>query len=193
MQEERMYVPLTFEYLLSFLFGKRTYHGFVAEHKISNWKKHMLKVTNGIRKAIIVNLDNCDEFHRKELLGLCERAEKEIKKAKRKDEVNSILIEFLIKMVFELMGLPENWHRKVVNRLEDWRLNKYRKLVYTQTAQQKANLMLYLARRYKTRYKGRLPEETDLCKMLRHEFKGDSRKFVEWFRNKCKNIYLDIF
>ena len=154
----------------------------------------MLKVINGIRKAIIVNLDNCDVLHRKELLGLCEEAEKEIKKAKRKDEVNSILIEFLIKMVFELMGgLPENWHRKVVNRLEDWRLDKYRKLVYTQTAQQKANLILYFAKRYRARYEGRLPEERDLYRVLWHEFNGDFGKFVEWFRNKYRNIYPEIF
>jgi hypothetical protein len=57
---KRISVPISIEYLFTFLFGKRTYHGFVGTHTTSEWKRQVLKIIQAIRMAIEGNIDIVD-------------------------------------------------------------------------------------------------------------------------------------
>jgi hypothetical protein len=45
-----MYVPISFEYLLSNLFGKLQYHGYVGAVSSKIWKRDIGKIAKYIRK-----------------------------------------------------------------------------------------------------------------------------------------------
>lgn len=192
MEKDKISIPISFEFLLKTLFGNIVYHEFAREHKVYDWKTTILKMINAIRKSILVNLDITDDFHKNELLELCHIAEGKIKESKAKDAINVAAIENLIKIIFVLMGkIPDNYDKRVVNRLEYWKLNRYRKLIYTQTKSQKLNLILSLPNNLW--YSDRFPEKLALFEKYRTYFRGDVDKFIRWFKNKYKDISAEIF
>ena len=192
MQKDTVNVPISFEYLLSSLFGKRRYHGFVGLHTFKIWKKHIIKLIGAIQKSITVNVDSTDELNKKTLIRICERAIGEIKRAKRIENINMAMIECLTRLVFELMGgIPDHWDYKAVNRSEHWKLDHYRKLTYTQTTKQKACLILSLAD--KQPYGSQLPSYRDLGQKLWRDFRGNANEFVQWFKQNYPAVYTDVF
>ncbi len=192
MEKETISVPISFEYLLTVLFGKQTYHGFVGVHKVYNWKTHILKLFNAIRKSIIINITVTDEFHKNELLVISARAVEKIRQCKTKDEVNILAIEYLTRIIFELMGkMPNNWDKRIVNRLEYWKLDEFRKLGYTQTERQKLNLILSLPNR--DQYSDRFSDKSELFYKYRVNFRSNNNKFIKWFKEKYKDIYVELF
>lgn len=189
---DMMPVTLSFEYLLSHMFGKQSYHGFVGAYSASEWKKHILKIIKAMQNAIVVNIDIADECHKRNLFEICRSATETIKKEKTKDMINLYTIEYLVRIIFELMGkMPDNWARKVVNRLCDWKLNKYRKIIYTQTKRQKVNLIVSLPNG--SLYRRRFKDTNELFYKLVADLKGDSDKFLQWFKEKYPDLYLKLF
>ncbi len=194
MKKEIILVPQSFEFLFSHMFGRKPYRDFMGEHIVSDWKKHILKAVKAIRKSILANIDTTDEFHKNKLLELCNQATQRIKEAKRKDQINLSAIECFIRITLELMGgMPYHWEMRVVNRLQDWKLNRHRKLAYLQTPNQKANLILYLTNwpPYCDRFSDK--EKGELFHKFRYDFEGDGNRFIEWFKQKHKDIYLELF
>ena len=52
MEEDTIGVPLEFEHLLTFLFGKSNYHGFCGLLRgTREWKKHINKLFDAVRKC----------------------------------------------------------------------------------------------------------------------------------------------
>lgn len=180
------------QYLLSSLFGKRHYHGFVGLHGFKIWKKHIIKLIGAIQKSITVNVDSPDEIYKKTFIRICERAIGEIKQAKRIENINMAMIECLTRLVFELMGgIPDHWDYKVVNRLEHWKIDGHRTLVYTQTAKQKACLLVSLAD--KRPYSSQLPRPRELNQKLWVDFAGNANEFILWFKQNYPTVYIDVF
>lgn len=192
MEKESISVPISFEHLLTVLFGKQTYHGFVGVHKVYDWKTHILKLFNAIRKSIIINITVTDEFHKNELLVISGRAVEQIRQCKTKDEVNILALEYLTRIIFELMGkMPNNWDKKIVNRMEYWKLDEFRKLAYTQTERQKLNLILSLPNR--DQYSDRFSDKSELFYKYRVNFRSNNNRFIKWFKEKYKDIYVELF
>lgn len=187
---EEINIPISFEYLLSFLFGKHNYHGHCGFRPLATWKKEQLKLIKTIRKAVKINIDS-DIYHCNGIIKTCDFAIQQIKDAKTKDAVNTAMIEYCVKIIFALLGnFPDNWDKKGTSNWQTWKLDSFRKLIYTSTVDNKANLILSLAE--SSKYGGKLPSDRDLFMKRIFEFAGDSEKFVNWFKYKYPEIYNDI-
>ena len=58
-------------------------------------------------------------------------------------QMNVIVIEDLVKLVFNLLGkMPDHWRRKSPYADRFWKLNGHRRLSYTQTDEQKSHLII---------------------------------------------------
>lgn len=190
MDQDAIFVPLSLEWLLTRMFGQSCYH-CTGPHKVSGWKKHLLNIVKVVRHSILVNIDTADAFHKNKLLELCDQASKSIKETRKKDRLNLLAIEYLVKVIFELMGrLPNHWSMKAVNRLEHWKADTFRKLTYLQTTEHKVKLILSLP--CIDKYRTRFTHEWELSEKLRH-LKDDGDRFIEWFKQKHQDIYLEVF
>jgi hypothetical protein len=188
--KKEIYVPIEFEHLLSILFGKSSYHGFVGTHTFVRWKKELIKIVRSIKRAIKINVDT-DDFHRKDLLDYCETTIEGLKSDRSLDEVNIRMIGFSIRTIFRLLGhIPDNWDRRSVANSKLWRLDQFRKVVYIRTPEQKVNLILSLTDKYG--YSHRMPKWTDLISKRFDDFRGDPEKFIEWFKKTYKDVYDEI-
>lgn len=191
-ERRKIYAPLSTEYLLSTIFGSQTYHGFVGEHNLASWKKHVIKLTNVIAKFVNINVTNADPGHKSAMLEENHFYLKQIKTAKAIDQINISLIEYLCKTLFLLLGmLPDNFFRKVVNHKEHYRLNRRRQIVYVQNFEQKFQAILDLTN--DSRFSPDLPQREELFRAYRTEFKGDHEAFIDWFKYEYTDIYLRVF
>ena len=201
MERETINVPLSFEHLLTQLFGQSFYNVSAGVHWSGVWKIYLSKLITAIENSILVNVDTCDTSHKKKLMLLCKGALKKIKEGKNKDELNIAAIESLTRIVFELMGqMPDNWTpqklKGSVKCFKSWELDGHRKLTYTQTTHQK--VMLILSSADSGAYTDRLPGQCELHDKFWHSpklggFGGDSNKFIQWFKKEYQDIYLELF
>lgn len=178
-------------YLLSLLFGKRNYHGFVGQHDIGSWKTQMVKVFRAISRSITLNIDS-DEYQINELSSLIERYCANVKKADSIDKINVLTIEALIKICFQLLGeLPNNWDKKATSHSQAWILNTFRKVSYSQNLDQKVNLLISLTN--DVDYSKRLPKRNILEAKLYDQLNNDKKEFIAWFKKEYTEVYLEIF
>ncbi len=85
-------VPLSFEHMMSYLFGKKNYHGLVGAVSNKCWKRDLVKINQYIKKSIDINV-NSDRLHRQILTQVCDRLDRKIRKAKIIDEMNVAFVE----------------------------------------------------------------------------------------------------
>ena len=146
-----------------------------------------------IRKSILLNINTADQSHKRKLLELCDETAKRLKEAQGKDQVNLAALECVVKITFELMGgTPNHWEYRIVNRAEDWKLDHHRKLAYTQTSKQKANYILYLTN-WTLHDTFSSEEKIELHDKLWYDFRGNGDRFINWFKQRHKDIYLELF
>jgi hypothetical protein len=190
--KERLCVPISFEYLLTHLFGKQQYHGYVGAVRASRWKRDMLKVLKYLRRSILLTV-SADNHHKKQLLKTCDETSKLLDEASTINGMNVALIEGLTKLSFRFVGnLPDHWRRKSPYRDRFWELNGHRSITYVQTDEQRAGLLIYLVDIRKL-YKITLTEYEDLHEAFYRGFKGNPSGFLDWFRNFFPKVYSDVF
>ena len=188
---EEIYVNIDIENLLSSLFGKVNYHGDTGIMTTSVWKQRLIKIIGSIEKSILYNV-NSDTFHKDKLNLYCEKAKDEIKKSTNINQLNTETIYCLVKIIFYLLGdMPDNWDLKTTNKINHWKLDEYRTLYYTQSQEQKANLILNLS--MNSAYDNILPEYSELSKKRFYEFNKNDTKFIEWFKETYPTVYMEIF
>ena len=189
-EKETYYISVEFEHLLTFLFGRRNYHGFAGEHDLKSLKLHFAKVFNAIQKSIQLNV-NSDILHKEDLINLCKTSKSSINSAHNISHLNLISFEYLTKIVFQLMGqMPNNWEKGSTSHPKSWTLAKYRSIVSTATYEQKANLIIDAT--YRSKF-NQIPKRTELLKLLNIKFKNNYQSFVEWFREEYPVTYSQIF
>lgn len=189
-QKETIYLTVEFEHLLTFLFGKKHYHGYAGEHDFKSLKSHLTKIFNAIEKSANLNM-NSDNLHRGDIENLCKVAKSFIKQSHSISHLNLISIEYLTKIVFQLMGqFPNNWGKGSTSNPQSWSLSKYRTIISTHTYEQKANIIIDAA--YRSKF-NQLPKRNELLKLLNMKFKNKYKLFVEWFREKYPEVYIQLF
>lgn len=157
-----------------------------------SWKNDMLKIHKALMKSTFINIDSSDEYHRSKLKDNFDFYESNIESAKTKTEINILMIEFLTTLSFLLLGeLPDNYNMTLTNNVKHWKLDEYRKIIYTQNDLQKTKLIMSLTD--DSMYCNKLPSQKELYKKLNDEFKGDFNKFISWFKSSFSQIYLDVF
>jgi len=55
-KDDYINISLSFEHMMSYLFGEKNYHGHVGWLKKSEWKKDLLKIIKYIKKAMEINV-----------------------------------------------------------------------------------------------------------------------------------------
>lgn len=192
-QKNYIDLPLSFEYLMTFLFGKWKYHGYVGYVSRQTWEKDMLKVTRYIKKSILLNVSS-DKYHSDQLLSNCSEIDNKIKSAHTISAINISLIEHLIKIIFLLIGnLPNHWRYKAPYKDSFWLLNGHRQLSYVQTDKQKTYLILNIIDVRKM-FSIEIEEDyEDLHEVFWRKFKSNPLNFINWFREKYPDIYSKIF
>ncbi len=185
-KSDPVYAPMSFEYLMSSLFGMQFYHGFVGYLRLTIWKKELIKILKAVKRAIDLNIDT-DEFHRNELISRCDFGMRKLRESKYKDELDANMIESLIRIVFLLLGeMPENARRRSTSNPKCWKLDRARKITYVQTLQQKTWLILHLARKKCEK----APDYDELWEKLCVEYRGDHRRFIKWYKDTYPDKYL---
>jgi hypothetical protein len=145
-----------------------------------------------LKKSIYINIDIADIKFKKDLLVICDTAVMELKKAKNKEILNVLSIEYLVKLVFSLQGnFPNNWNKKSVNLHHNWKLDRFRKVTYMQTNENKVNAIFdYFGNPQNSEEREKVHE---LFRKRDIDFKGNAFEFVEWFKKEYTDIYLQIF
>jgi len=189
-----VYIPDVTEYFFKTMFGRVKYHQRLS-HDISltAWKKELTKLFKHLKKFISVNVDSTDKQHYNKLMEYCDLAFEVINISRGKDEVNISILTLLFKINFLLMGdLPYN--EKIRNSRNLWKLDRFRKITYCQTLEQKFELIMD---KYDLRKE---PSGSDFKKSFQyklisklHEFNQDYCKFIEWFRENHRQKYDELF
>lgn len=187
---ENQKITMSFEYLMTNLFGK-TYHGFIdIPQNLSSWKKETQKIARAINKSIKMNVTT-DLIHYNDILWQCKNVESKLKAAKSINEINIHMIEFQTRVMFLLLGqLPNHWNSRIVNKDIDWKLDVYRSVTFNQSIEQKVNLILSLKECHG--FSDSL-KEVDLVNKYFSECKGDQEAFINWFKYAHTDIYLKLF
>ncbi len=189
--KDNVYVPLSYEYMMSHLFGKHHYHGHVGSHSKSSWKKDLRKINKYIEKSININVQT-DSYHKGMLLYLCDCLDEKVSKAKSINEINVSFVETYVRLIFTLLGnFPDHWRRKAPYADRFWELDGHRSLSFSQTDEQKAALVINLV---------------DIKKAINVELEGHENmheafwacnsnptKFINWLKAEHPRVYCEIF
>ena len=190
--KEWIYAPLSYEYMMSFLFGKWNYHGHVGTFLRSSWKKDLEKITKYIKKAIRINV-RLDGFQQELLLEECDRFSDRIKKEKTINGMNVAFIECYTRLIFQLLGnFPNHWDRKAPWADRFWEFDGHRTLQYTHTDEQKSYLIINavdIRKNVKIKVKG----FKDMHEAFYRGNGGNAQKFIEWFKEHYPKTYCQLF
>jgi len=190
-QKDPIYAPLSYEYMMSMLFGIARYHGYAGTHTPADWKRDLRKLCKALRKAIRINIES-DANHKNRLLSLCDRLDDDLAKAKTIDLMNVSYIETLTRVAFTLMGtFPNHWNRKAPHADRFWNLGGHRKLSYSQTDVQKAHLVVSLVDVQKLVHV-ELREHKDMDEAFR-SVNYDPSRFIAWLKKEHPETYCEIF
>jgi hypothetical protein len=176
-----MTIPIEFEHFLSFLFGKKRFHGHSGHFPFSVWKKDLISIFKTLSRAVSINLDT-DPAYAEEIAGWCEHAIADIREAKSVDELNADTIRHLLRIIFMLLGdMPNNWHARQTSHRNVWTLDRFRKIGYLRTIRHRANKLIEMA-------EGRPRSEKLPTAMHRDSPEG----FIEWYRKNRPDLYEKV-
>jgi len=190
-KQEYVHVPITYEYMMSHLFGKHNYHGHVGGLSKTAWKKDLRKINKYIKKSVDINL-NSDAYHKGMLAYLCDCLDQKISDAKSLNEVNVSFVETYTRLIFTLLGnFPNHWNRKAPYAERFWELDGHRTSAFVQTDEQKAALVLNLVD-----IKKAISVELKDFENMHEAFskcKSDASLFIKWLKKNHPEIYCEIF
>lgn len=190
-EKESVYVPISYEYLMTHLFGKKSYHGHVGSLSLSAWKKDLLKINKYIKKAIKVNVES-DAYHKGALFDFCDRFDEKIKKSKTLNEISVYIVESHTRLIFTMLGnFPSHWDRKAPYADRFWELDGHRTISYTQTNEQKSALILSLVdikKAFDVKIEGFKTMQEALWAV-----NGDPDKFISWVKANHPRLYCALF
>lgn len=185
-------VPLSYEYMMSFLFGNWNYHGHVGTLLANSWKKDLVKINKYIKKAICLNVIS-DGIQQKMLNEECDRFSERLKEVKSIDGMNVAFVECYTRLIFQLLGnFPNHWERKAPWSDRFWDLSGHRTFQYSQTDEQKTYLIINavdIRKKIKIKVKG----FKDMHEAFYQGSKGNGSKFIEWFKENYPKEYCQLF
>jgi len=183
---------INLSFLFRQLYGEHGYFEPYHEISLQDYKKHILKMIDTIKASIVQTIVAVDSHHLKQLLMQIENCKIEIRKARSFGLLFSIAITFQSKLILNLIGeLPENFgKRKVTNQPSNWRLNKYRQIGYTQSREQKFELLRKLFKEGQLSNISKNYSEA-IIKYQSDHLKGED--LYSWFKRLYPQKYIEIF
>ena len=172
------------------LFGDR-YFGSVGWTDPTVWKRFYLDCVEVLQGSFSRSVGSIDGPHRKQVEDELKILHRQLKQAKHKDQMHTVLVVRLFRLVFLLMGrLP--YHVRGKRRT----LNTFRTLSYSQTEEQ----LSWLLQGYVQRH----AEENGFDDFFHvdHEFfvwaqerkrpLKDRSAYVEWVRERLPEVYAQF-
>ena len=184
-------IPIEYEYLLSNLFGKSNYHAVTGSGDIKFLKKTLFRLFKSLSRSVQLNVVSGDEILMSEIEMLCDNALSELKQNQTAELLMLKMISYLTRICFQLIGqYPNNWSKRSTNLNKEWKLDKYRNVVYTSNFQQKSFLILDNYSRFASSTTH--PKVEVLWDKLNYDFNNDYLKFIKWFKKEYNDIYKCI-
>jgi hypothetical protein len=190
--EDIITTDLSFEHMLSFLFGQKRFHGRSGHLSPRVWRGQILEIFKTLEKAVRETL-NGDDRHRQEIEKHCQRAIADLRRARSTGQISVTAIEHLTYIVFLVIGeWPNNWEKGIRDapHPKNWNLTRYRTLQYLRSDEQKIQQIISLTE--KPEFSKLLPSRNDLWNQLHQRCKGNARQFIAWFKIEYRDIYLEL-
>ena len=183
-EAERVSVELTFENMMSSLFGSHGHPGSAGSTSMHYWKKVLLQLFRTLKTAIAKNV-NGDDPYRNHLMQRCEDAVSAIKSSKFKDAIACDALRFGFELLFSLIGRFPNNRKKRQAHVAG--LAEHRTFSYVRTASQKARQITDAAHR--NQLESSDPNFDTLMTKLKREFADDPERFLAWLRAEHRSLF----
>jgi methionine synthase II (cobalamin-independent) len=182
-----------FSTLIENLYGTKDHKKIKSYNNITSAKKFYLKIIKSINFAIEETLTLTDRIHKKELCRTIRDTESSVKESKSINELDQRMIAFQSEIIFLLIGFfPRRLGTdKIINKRNQWKLDLYRQIQYTQTIDQKKNLIF---KAVQGKYQSRFGSWSDfVTKVYSRQCKSNPEILIEWVKKNHSDIYLELF
>ncbi len=179
-------ISLSSEVFLCRLFGKpmNYIHG---KKRQKTWKKVLVRIVSVLQKAIQNNLES-DGFHKSQINHHLEKLQKA---CKSRYNTEPEIILSLTGIILELLGGAPNYTGRCgLNRKSDYFLNNLRTAQYLQTPYQKV-CTIFESSRYMPHCNQH--KYDDLFQVYVTQYNGDPKGFLQWYKDKYPQVYLELF
>lgn len=125
------------------LFGSDAWYALKESNHVPTWRKYGIKTLQAISISIASTVEVFDDDWRSDIDKQLVEGIKRIKGDSEIDEIISNLAGTLIRVSFMQIGLMPNRKgadRRTTLRKDDWRLDPFRSVIYTQTKEQKEKM-----------------------------------------------------
>lgn len=193
MDDKYRKTEISLSFLIHQLYGEQDYRRIKSYNSPSSAKKYYLKIIMSIRFAVQETITVTDRNHKTELLQTIERYEGYLKKTKSFEELDQLMITFQTELILLLIGLvPNRWRvKRVINKRDLWKLDSYRQIHYTQTIEQKKNLIF---KAVQGKYQERFGDWGDfVTKIYWGQCNSKPESLIDWLKLNHVDIYLDLF
>jgi hypothetical protein len=181
-------IPMAFEAMLYHHLGLESMEGIHRASSLNYWRRCMYTHFTAMAKVVRDTVEG-DSEHKTELMALCNAAAASARGAKTYADLLTGSVAKLALLSFRLLG---GWPVQAGKRrggLRNWSLARYRSVLYTRSATQRASQILDCALFRRDAFKEAVPSFLDLADVKRKQCKGDDYTFVEWFRRKFPRSY----
>lgn len=164
------------------LFGRDVWYQLKETTDVSVWKKHIANTLNALNVASQQTVLVHDDEWRGELTETINDGLESIKRLTEINELISELANTLLRIAFLQIGFIPN--RKAVDgqvtlKKENWKLDKFRTVLYTQTPEQKESLF-----KHKQQKRIGFPQQKDL--LAEHRHSKSKLPFSKWCHEMSK-------
>jgi hypothetical protein len=188
---KKINLSLQFENFLSDMYGKINYHGSVGWTEFSTYKKHILKLSNSLKSAIEINIQDIDALHYKSLLDRIEILEKEVRESGSVEELGQSVVLRMFQLVFLLVGdTPNNWDLKKKTHKTHFSLKKHRGIHYSQSLEQKFNSIIDNAP--SNQFSEMKYSKQMLLNSFTTEHNRDFKRFLDWHKKSFPETHLTV-
>ncbi len=182
-----------FSTLVENLFGTKDYKRIKSHNDKTSAKRYYLKIIKSVKFAIEETVTLTDNAHKEELTRTIQDFISSIKEANSLDELDQRMIALQSELIFLLIGFfPRRLgSEKIINKRSLWKLDLYRQIQYTQTTDQKKNIIF---KAVQGKYQGRFGNWSDfVTKIYSEQCKSTPQTLIDWVKANHPDIYLDLF
>ena len=179
--------------LIENLYGTKDYKKIKSYNDKTSAKRYFLKIVKSIKFAIEETVTFTDNLHKAELTRTIQELESSITQANSLDELDQRMIAILSELIFLLIGFfPRRLgSEKIINKRNLWNLDLYRQIQYTQSIDQKKNIIF---KAVQGKYQSRFGEWSSfLTKIYAKQCKNSPDTLINWIKTNHPDIYLELF
>ena len=176
--------------LFNQIYGEEEYYNFKESASLVKYKKQFSKLIITIKKSFLDSCKDTDKQHQLEVEKIVDNQLQKIKSNSNLEELYRSMMVFFPRLCFLLIGqIPQNSNSRLKDNRNNWKLTDFRKLEYTQTQEQKFELICSLL-------KNKDLEELDTYKVEFEKYqktKNSNERFIDWFHRTYPEIYMKLF